>query len=175
MTTSNEIPSNHLPVIAQQAIWRIIGNGLDPLKQATCRDLVEPVIQEQLRETDEADRAIAEIRSWFEPDGDPNQLRPDMREPVAEIIIDGIRKALSATTGIENHDTAFWAMGSIRSDLSAPIMCASWSPKQIDRFAAYALDTLKSLHEKRNIIDPKHIVGVGCSGRESTPPRNRSR
>ena len=169
MTTSNDPPPIHLSVIAQQAIWRIFGNGLAPLKQSTCRDLVEPIIQKQLRKSDEADRAIAEIRSWFDPDGGPNQLRPDMSEPVAEIIIDGIREALSATTGIENHDTAFWAMGSIRSDLSAPIMRASWSPEQIDRFAAYALDTLRSLHEKGNIIDPKHIVGPDTIGATAYP------
>ena len=164
MTTSNETSTIQLCVVAQHAIWRIFGNGLAPLKQSTCRDLVEPIVQKQLRKTNEADLAIAEIRSWFDPDGGPNQLRPDMSEPVAEIIIDGIREALSATTGIENHDTAFWAMGSIRSDLSAPIMRASWSPEQIDRFAAYALDTLESLHEKGNIIDPKHIVGPVVRG-----------
>ena len=131
--------------------------------------LVEPIIQKQLRKTDEAYRAIAEIRSWFDPDEGPNQLRPDMSEPVAEIIIDGIREALSATTGIENHDTAFWAMGSIRSDLPTPIMRSSWSPEQIDRFAAYALDTLESLQEKGNIIDPKHIVGPDIRGATAHP------
>ena len=164
MTTGNETSTTQLSEVAQHAIWRIFGNGLAPLKQSTCRDLVEPIIQKQLRKTDEANRAIAEIRSWFDPEGGPNQLRPDMTEPVAEIIIDGIREALSATTRIENHDTAFWAIGSIRSDLSAPIMRASWSPEQIDRFAAYALDTLENLHEKGNIIDPKHIVGPDIRG-----------
>ena len=169
MTTCNDPPNIQLPLKARQAIWRILGNGLAPLKQSTCRDLVEPIIQKQLRKTGEADRAIAEIRNWFDPDGGPNQLRQDMSEPVAEIIIDGIREALSATTGIENHDTAFWAMGSIRSDLSAPIMRASWSPEQIDRFAAYALDTLEGLHEKGNIIDPKHIVGPDFQGATAHP------
>ncbi len=169
MKTGNETSTIQLPVAAHQAIWRIFGNGLAPLKQLTWGDLVEPIIQKHLRKTDEADRAIAEIRSWFDPGGDPNQLRTDMREPVAEIIIDGIREALSATTGIENHDTAFWAMGSIRSGFSAPIMRASWSPEQIDRFAAYALDTLESLHEKGNIIDPKHIVGPDIRGAKAHP------
>ena len=164
MTASNETSTLHLSEVAQQAVWRIFGNGLAPLKQSTCRDLVEPIIQKLLRKTDESDRAIAEINNWFDPDGGPNQLRPDISEPVAEIIIDGIREALSTTTGIENHDTAFWAMGSIRSDLSAPIMRASWSPEQIDIFAAYALDTLESLHEKGNLIDPKHIVGPDIRG-----------
>ena len=169
MTISNETSTIQMSEVAQQAIWRIFGNGLAPLKQSTCRDLVEPIIQKQFRRTDGADRAIAEIRSWFDPDGDPNQLRPDMSEPVAEIIIDGVREALSTTTGIENHDTAFWAMGSIRSDMSAQIMRASWSPEQIDRFTEYALDTLESLHEKCNIIDPKHIVGPDIRGATAHP------
>ena len=169
MTANNDPPTVQLPLKARQAIWRIFGSGLAPLKQSTCRDLVEPIIQKHLGQTDEVDRAITEIRNWFDPDGGPNQLRPNVSEPVAEIIIDGIREALSATTGIENHDTAFWAMGSIRSDVSAPIMRASWSPEQIDRFAAYALDTLESLHEKGNIIDPKHIVGPDIRGVTAHP------
>ena len=169
MTTGNETSTIQLPAAAQQAIWRIFGNGLDPSKQRTCHELVELTIQKQLGKTGEADRAIAEIRSWFDPDGGPYQLRPDMSEPVAEIIIAGTREALSATTGIENHDTAFWAMGSIRSDLSAPIMRASWSPEQIGRFAAYALDILESLHKKGKIIDPKHIVGPDIRGATAHP------
>ena len=48
-------------------------------------------------------------------------------------------------------------------------MRASWSPEPIDRFAAYALDTLESLHEKGNIIDPKHIVGPDIRGATAHP------
>ena len=91
MISSNEASTIHLPMVAQQTIWRIFGNGLAPLKQSTCRDLIEPIIQKQLGKTDEADRAIAEIRSWFDPEGGPNDLRQEVREPVAEIIIGGIR------------------------------------------------------------------------------------
>ena len=66
---SNDPPTIHLSVVAQQAIWRIFGNGLAPLKQSTYRDLVEPIIYKQLGKTDEADGAIAQIRNWFDPDG----------------------------------------------------------------------------------------------------------
>ena len=92
-----------------------------------------------------------------------------MRDPVAKIIIEGIREGLLATNGIENHDTAFWAMGSIRSDLSAPIIRASWSPRQVERFATYALHTLENLHEKGTIIDPRHIVGPDIWGATAHP------
>ena len=40
MMTSNETSTIQLSVVAQRAIWRIFGNGLAPLKQSTCRDLV---------------------------------------------------------------------------------------------------------------------------------------
>lgn len=162
--TSNETSTTSLPIAAQQAIWRIFGNGWAPTKQSTCRDLVEPIIQKQLGKTDEADRAIAEIRSWFDPDGGPNELRRDMSEPVARIIVDGIREALSTATGIENHETAFWAMGSVSSEVAAPIIRSSWSPDQIDKFAAYVLDTLQRLHKSGHIIDPKHIFGPDIRG-----------
>ena len=164
MISSNEASTIHLPVVAQQAVWRIFGSGLAPFKQSTCRDLIEPIIQKQLGKTDEADRAIAEIRSWFDPEGGPDDLRQEMREPAAEIIIGGIREALAATTGIKNHDTAFWAMGSIGSEVAAPIMRSSWSLEQIGRFAVYVLDTLERLDRKGNIIDPKHVVGPDVEG-----------
>ncbi len=172
--TSKEPPTTLLPVAARQGIWRIFGNGLAPLKHRTCYDLVDPIIRRQIEKTDEADRAIAEIRNWFDADGGPDQLRQKMREPVAELIIDGIKEALSSATGIENHDTAFWATGSIHPDIAAPIMRTSWSPEQIDRFARYALDALVSLDEKGYIIDPKHIVGPDIRGATAHPSETHS-
>ena len=164
MMTADDVPTIKLTAKAAQAIWRIFGNGLAPLKEPTCQDLAEPMIRNQLGETEEADRAIDTIRSWFDPDGGPNHLREDAKEPVAEMIIDGIRVALSGTSGIGNHDTAFWAMGSINPDLAASIIRTSWSPEQIVSFAQYALDTLERLHANSEIFDPKHIVGRNVQG-----------
>ncbi|MDE2686445.1 MAG: hypothetical protein OXI16_02955 [Chloroflexota bacterium] len=163
--TSNETPFIQLSVEASRAIWRIFGNGLAPLKQSTCGDMVEPIIRKQLGKTDEADQAIADIRSWFDSDGGPNSLRQEMIKPVAAIIVDGIRGTLSTATGIKNHDdTAFWAMGSIDPEVAATIVRSSWSPAQIDRFAGYVVDTLERLHKRGNIIDPKSIVGPDIRG-----------
>ena len=159
MMPGDEAPTIELPVGAVQAIWRIFGSGLAPLKEPTCYDLAAFIIRDQVGETDEAERIIDEIRSWFDPDGGPNHLRQDMKEPVAEMIIDGIRVELSGTSGIGNHDTAFWAMGSINPDLAASIIRSSWSPEQMDSFARYAVDTLERLHGQGEIFDPKHIVG----------------
>ena len=164
MMAGNKVPTIQLPLNARQAMWRIFGNGLAPKKQQTWHDLVGPIIQSRLGKTDEAERAVAEIQSWFDPDGGANQLSPDMSEPVAEMIIDGIGRALSDTTGFRNHDTAFWAMGSIAPDVSAAIIRSSWRPEQIDAVAAYVLDTLESLHEKGEIIDPRYAFGREIQG-----------
>ncbi len=152
-------PTIELPADVGQAIWRIFGNGLAPLKEPTCYALASFIIRDQVGEIEEAELIIDEIRSWFDPDGGPNHLREDMKEPVAEMIIDGIRVELSGTSGIGNHDTAFWAMGSINPDLAASIIRSSWSPEQMDSFTRYAVDTLERLHGQGEIFDPKHIVG----------------
>ena len=160
----NKVPAVQLPLEVRLVVWRIFGDGLAPKKEKTWHDLVAPVILHRLGKTHEADRAIAQIRGWFDPDGGASQLRPDMTQPVAEMIIDGIGGALSETNGVGNHDTAFWAMGSICPDVSAAIIRSSWRPEQIDAVAAYVLDTLESLHGKGDIIDPKHAFGRDIQG-----------
>lgn len=167
--TGNKAPTIQLPLEARQIIWRIFGDGLAPKKQRTWHDLAGPIIQSRLGKTQEADRIIAEIQSWFDPDGCTSQLRLDIKEPVAEMIIDGIGRALSETTGIRNHDTAFWAIGSIGTDIAAAIIRSSWRPKQINAFAAYALDTLEGLYEKGEIINPKYVFGRDIQGAKARP------
>ena len=169
MTTGREAATVQLPEEARQAIWRIFGNGLVPLKQRTWYELVAPVIQNRLGKTDAADRVIDEIRSWFDPEAQSNQLRPDMNDAVAEMIIEGIGAALEETAGIRNHDTAFWAMGSIHPDIAAPLINNAWCTDQIDAFAAYAVDTLESLHEKGDIRDPKRVFGEDVQGAKARP------
>ena len=169
MTTGGETPTVQLPHEVRHAIWRIFGNGLAPLKRRTWCELVEPIICNRLGRTDEADRIIAEIRSWFDPDGGPNRLRTDMHEPVAEMIVEGIGVALEQTAGIGNHHTAFWAMGSTRPDVAASIIRDSWSAEQIDAFAAYALDTLQNLHETGDIRDPQRVMGERVKGAKVRP------
>jgi hypothetical protein len=169
MMPGDDVPTIELTAKAVQAIWRIFGSGLAPLKEPTCYDLAAFIIRDQVGETDEAERIIDEIRSWFDPDGGPNHLRQDMKEPVAEMIIDGIRVELSGTSGIGNHDTAFWAMGSIGTDIATAIIRSSWRPKRIDAFAAYALDTLERLYEKGEIINPKYVFGRDIQGAKARP------
>ena len=169
MTTGREAATAQLPEEARQAIWRIFGHGLAPLKQRTWYELVAPVIRHRLGKTDEADRAINEIRGWFDPEAQSNQLRPDMNDAVAEMIIEGIGVALEETAGIGNQDTAFWAMGSIHPDIAAPLINNAWCTDQIDAFATYAVDTLESLHEKGDIRDPKRVFGEDVQGAKARP------
>ena len=167
--SASDRPVIQLPAEAGQAIWRIFGDGACPFKQPTCRDLIEPAIRKQLGETPEADQAVAEIREWFDPDGDSNDLRQEWREPVARLIIDGIRMALASADGIGNHESAFWAMGSIKLDELASIVSSSWSPEEIDEFAGYALRTLETLNGRRSIVNPQQVFGTNISGARAHP------
>ena len=169
MMTGSEGVTAPFPVQARQAMWRIFGDGLAPLKQPTWYDLVEPIMRNRVGTTDEADRVINEIRGWFDPEVQPNQLRADMNEAVAEMIIEGIGAVLAQTPGIRNQDTAFWAMGSIRPEVAAPLIRASWSPEQMDAFAAYVIDILESLHAKGDVRDPKRVFGEDVKGAKARP------
>ncbi len=112
---------------------------------------------------------INEIRGWFDPEGQPNHLRADMNEVVAEMIIEGIGATLARGDEIGNRDTAFWAMGSIHPDIAAPLINDAWCTDQIDVFAAYAVDTLESLHVKGDIRDPKRVFGEDVRGAKARP------
>ena len=169
MTTGTKTLTVQLPYDARHAVWRIFGNGLAPLKQRTWCELVEPIIRQRLGRTHEADRVVAEILRWFDPEGAPNHLRTDMNEAVAEMIVEGIGVALQRTAGIGNHHTAFWAMSSIHPDVAASIVRDSWCTEQIDAFAAYALDTLQDLHETGDIRDPQRVMGERVKGAKVRP------
>ena len=160
---------NRLPSEAKAAIWQIFGNGESPFESRTSYQLTAIIVRNRVQEPDESERAIAEIQSWFEPDGNKYVLRQEMRNPVAREIITGVRCALASPSKIKNRETAFWAMGSIRPDVSEPIMRSSWSSEEIDKFVSYVLKTLESLHQKGNIIDPKDVVGPNIAGAKAYP------
>ena len=167
--------SNHawapdrLPSEAKEAMWQIFGNGESPFNSKTSYELAAVIVRNRVKESDEPERAIAEIRSWFEPDGNRYVLKQEMRHPVARNILAGVRCALASPSKIKNSETAFWAIGSVRPDVAAPIMRYSWSTTEIDEFVGYALKTLESLHRKGNIIDPKDFVGPRTAGAKAYP------
>ena len=96
------------------------------------------------------DRVISEIRRWFESHGDRRWLKSEMSEPVAVLILDGIRS--------ERGETAIWAVGSIDADLAASNIRSLWSSKEIDTFVEAALKALKVLCDQDKVLDATRIA-----------------
>ena len=153
---SDIIPSISLPPEAKAVVWRIFGENESPLMEdelpRTRRpsyELIEPIIREHVSSND-PDRVIGEIRGWFESHGDRRWLKSEMSEPVAALILEGIRA--------ERGETAIWAVGSINADLAASNIRSLWSSKEIDTFVEAALKTLEKLCERDEVLDVSRIM-----------------
>ena len=155
-----------LPEGMSNIIWRIIGSSESPLTRETTSRLIEQTIRSHAKDAPASmqDYAISVVYGWFEFHGDKGWIKEDMRESVAHLIIGGVRQALSTQAGIDNHETAFCAVGSIRPDLAMNIIRASWSREELESFVSYALRTLGKLCEKHAILDPDRIERLGVSG-----------
>ena len=151
--------TNRLPSEAKQAIWQIFGNGESPSESKTTYELADSILRNLVRKSDEAQKAIAEIQSWFEPVGDKYVLKQEMRKPVSWDIIAGVRRALLSSDKVKNRDTAFWAIGSVHPETSASIMRQHWSSGEIKTLASYAMETLERLSRDSKIIDPASTFG----------------
>ena len=143
MAGNTSIPS--LSDEVRCVIWRIFGAGVSPLKRRSTIELIEPVIRKRVRRN-EQDRAIAEIQAWFERIGNEWRLRPDMVEPVAMTIIDGI--------GLDRSETAVFAVGSIDGDFASSTIGSNWAANEIDSFIAATLNTLERLCNVDQVLDP---------------------
>ena len=148
-----------LPLVGRQVIWRIFGQGESPLIRKTSFDLIEPIVRKHIREDDQG-LVISEIAECFEIQGDQRWLKQDMCVPVAVLILDGVRDAVSYPNEIADEDTVFWAIGSIDPNIAAPIIRSVWSPDRIEAFAEYALEVLKSLSEADKVLDANRIVRI---------------
>ena len=147
---NNSIPSISLPDEAKAVIWRIFGSGESPRKKRSTYELVERIVKARAPSID-ANRAIAEIREWFESHGDQRWLKSEMSEPVARLILEGI--------GTERGETAIWAVSSIDVDLATRIIRSLWSPQEIDSFVEAALTTLKNLCDRDEVLDATRCTG----------------
>ena len=141
---SNGIPSISLPDEAKAVIWRIFGAGESPLNSSSTYELIELVVGKRASSID-LNRVIREIRGWFESHGDRRWLKSEMGEPVAVMIVEGIRT--------ERSETATFAIGSIEADLAARIIRARWCPKEIDSFVEAVLTTLENLCDQDEVLD----------------------
>ena len=138
-------PKISLPVEAKRVVWRIFGEGESPLKGRSRYMLIEPLIRKHVPSCKQ-DGAIAEIKSWFESNGDSHWLKSEMIEPVAVLILEGMKN--------ERWDTAIWAVGSIEPDMAASIIRARWHPQEFDCFVNAALVALQKLCDENRVLDP---------------------
>ncbi len=148
-----------LPLAGRRVIWRIFGQGESPLIRKTSFDLIEPIVRKHIREDDQG-LAISQIAECFEIQGDQRWLKKDMRAPVAVLILDGVRDAVSCPNEIAGRDTLFWAIGSIDPGIAVPIIRSIWSPDKSEAFAEYALDILRSLCEGDNVLDADRVARI---------------
>ena len=139
-----------LPAEAKAVIWRIFGAGESPLTGRSTFDLIARVICKHVSSSTQRDWAISTIRGWFEAIGQQRWLKPDIREPVAVLILEGI--------GAERSETAIWAIGSIDGDLASRIIRSRWSPEEIDSFVDAVLTTLGKICERDEVLNAAGIV-----------------
>ena len=150
MDTSTMIDVS-LPDEAKAVIWRIFGAGESPRTEPSTFDLIERVIcSRHVSSSAHRTWAISEIRGWFETIGNRHWLKPEVRESVAVLILEGI--------GADRSETAVWAIGSIDSELAASIIRSRWRPEEIESFVDAVLATLETICARDEILDAAGIV-----------------
>ena len=137
---------------AAEVAWRIFGAGESPLNGRSSYQLIRPIVT---RHVAVADRhgVIPEIKGWFESQGDRHWLRPEMRERVAEAILDGIGPS-------NQSEMAVWAIGSIDSELATGRIRSQWSASAIDAFIHATLGSLKKACDRNRVLDPSRGFGL---------------
>ena len=146
------VPQPSLPDQVKAVIWRMFGGGASPLNRSATHQLVRRVLKKHATSA-VLDRVSAEIGGWFESHAGQQRLRPEMREQVAALIIDGVRS--------ERGDIAVWAVGSIDADLAADLIRSRWTPAEIDSFVEATLTSLEKYCKRDDIVDASHWAGSG--------------
>ena len=154
-----------LPDEAKAVVWRIFGSGESPLTGRSTFDLIERVICKHVSSPSRRDWAISAIRGWFETIGERRWLKPDMREPVAVLILEGI--------GADRSETAVWAIGSIDGDLAESIIRSRWRPEEIESFVDAVLTTLDMICARDEVLDAVGVVPfAGLDSGKARIPRD---
>lgn len=129
-------------------IWRIFAAGASPLNARSPYELIAPVLRKHLNSKN-VDLLIGEVRGWFDSHGDRYWLKPDMREAVAAMIVEGV--------GTAQEEAQVWAVGSIDAEVATPIVRSLWSCEQIDSFVESALSILEDLCKRDHVLDPSRL------------------
>ena len=154
-----------LPHEARSAVWRVFGAGASPLTERSPFDLIEPIISKRVSSPTQQAAAINEVRSWFEPVGERQRLKPDMRETVAVLILEGI--------GNDWSKEAVWAVGSIEDGLATRVIRSRWGPEEIGSFVKAALTTLEMVSGSDKVLDAAGIVpSAGVESGKARIPRD---
>ena len=160
LMNDNTTPADSLPNGAKALIWRIFGQGASPLNKSSAYELIRPVMKKRACSVDrtvDLDGVVSDIRGWFESHGGRPRLRPDMREPVATLILEGIRS--------EREKNAVWAVGSIDDvDLAAELIRRHWSCEEIDSFVEDTLTALAEVCVRDDVVDASRCAGFGVQG-----------
>ena len=161
---SSSPPSISLPDEAKAVIWRAFGLGESHIDRRSAYELIEETVKEHASSID-TNRAIAEIRRWFESHGNQQWLKSEMSKPVATLILGGITPkrgeiAIWAVSSID-AEIAIWAVSSIDANSAVPIIHSlQWSPKEIDSLVEAVLRTLKKLCDRDRVLDAARISGI---------------
>ena len=146
---NNSIHNISLSAEAKSIIWRIFGAGESPLTGKSTYELIERIIRRRVISRTDQSRAITEIQGWFESHGDQRWLKSDMRKPVADLILEGIKS--------DRSEIAIWAIGSIDANVAVSIIHSCWSPEEIDSFVEAALAMLKKCCDRDEVINTDRI------------------
>lgn len=146
---SNDRPEISLPVEARAAVWRLFAASASLSERRSSYDLIESIVREHVSSTDR-DRTIAAIRGWFELHGDQWCLKPRFQEPVAALILEGIRT--------ERSKTAIWAASSVDADRAASLIRSGWSPDEVDSFVEAVLGAMERLCDRDEVLDTTWIL-----------------
>ena len=163
LMASDGMSGLRLPDATKAVVWRIFGPGASPLRDRSTYELIEPIISKYVAAADQ-DRAIAEVRGWFESHGDRHWLKSDMREAVAALILEGI--------GSDRSETAIWAIGSISADFAASYIRSHWEPEEIDSLVEAALAALEKLCGRDEVLNATQIPGFSVSDSRAKIPKD---
>lgn len=154
-----------IPVEVRDILWRIFGPGASPMSRKSAFHLIEPVIRKRSKlPRSQQSACVAEIRSWFQTHGDNHWLVADMREAVAQAIVEGVGTDFSS-------DAAIWAIAAVDSHVILPLLRARWSSGDIRAFACRAVAVIQNATEREQILDPLRASGyLGLDPAKTTVP-----
>ena len=156
-----------LPREAATLVWQLLGLGESPFRPPLGHELVEQWIHNRVSCGNQA-TTFEEIRSWFHTDTEHWVLRDEVRDPVAMLTLHTIEQDITDIAKNPVDDIAFWAIGSVDSDVAEAIIRSQWNADDIRTVVNYSWETLSRLCQRNRVISPDRIVRLGGAGAKAT-------